>query len=81
MQLVGKTLEKIAKEAASMTRQERLTLVRLLLDWDYPVEVDKIADAWDSEIRARVKAIDEGRAAGISYDLIQQEIGARLGSR
>jgi len=47
-----------------MTRQERLTLVRLLLDLDQPVNGDEIARAWDIEISARVKAVDEGRVSG-----------------
>ncbi len=76
---MDETLEKIAKEAATMTRQERLTLVRLLLDWDQPVKGDEFADAWESEIRARVKAVDEGRVSGIPYDQIKKEIRDRLG--
>jgi putative addiction module component (TIGR02574 family) len=78
---MSKTLEKIAEEAATMTRQERLTLVRLLLDWDQPAKGDEIADAWDSEIRARVEAVNEGRVSGIPYDQIKKEISDRLGSR
>jgi putative addiction module component (TIGR02574 family) len=78
---MAKTLERIAQEVAIMTRQERLTLVRLLLDLDQPVNGDEIAHAWDSEIRARVKAVDEGRVSGIPYDQIKKEITDRLGSR
>ena len=71
---MAKTLERIAQEVATMTRQERLTLVRLLLDLDQPVSRDEIAHAWDSEIRARVKAVDEGRMTGIPYGQIKKEI-------
>ena len=78
---MAKTLERIAQEVATMTRQERLTLVRLLLDLDQPVNGDEITRAWDSEIRARVKAVDEGRVSGIPYDQINKEIADRLGSR
>jgi putative addiction module component (TIGR02574 family) len=78
---MAKTLERIAQEVATMTRQERLTLVRLLLDLDQPLNGDEIARAWDSEIRARVKAVDEGRVSGIPYDQIKKEIADRLGSR
>jgi putative addiction module component (TIGR02574 family) len=76
---MAKTLERIAQEVATMTRQERLTLVRLLLDLDQPVNGDEIAHAWDSEIRARVKAVDEGRVSGIPYDQMKKEITDRLG--
>jgi putative addiction module component (TIGR02574 family) len=67
--------------AATMTRQERLTLVHLLLDLDQPVKGDEIADAWDSEIRARVEAVNEGRVSGTPYDQIKKEISDRLSSR
>ena len=63
---MGTSLEKIAEEAASMSRLERLTLVRLLLDLDQPVKGDEIADAWDSEIRARVNVVDDGRVSALS---------------
>jgi putative addiction module component (TIGR02574 family) len=75
------TIEKIAQQVATMTRQERLTLMRLLLDLDQPPAVDAIATAWDQEIRARVKAVDEGRAAGIPYDQIKEEMTSRFGIR
>ena len=62
---MAKTLERIAQEVATMTRQERLTLVRLLLDLDQPVNGDEIARAWDIEISARdPSAVDEGRVSG-----------------
>jgi hypothetical protein len=55
--------------------------MRLLLDLDQPPAVDAIATAWDQEIRARVKAVDEGRAAGIPYDQIKEEMTSRFGIR
>jgi len=78
---MASTIEKIAEDAAAMTRQERLALVRLLLDLDQPAEGDEIATAWDSEIRARVRAVDEGRAAGVSYEQIKKEMTSRFGTR
>ena len=77
---MAKTLERIAQEVATMRRQERLTLVRLLLDLDQPVNGDEIARAWDSEISARVKAVDEGRVSGVPYDQINKELNDRFGS-
>jgi putative addiction module component (TIGR02574 family) len=75
------TVEKIAKEAAELTRQERLTLVRLLLDLDQPSNGAEIANAWESEIRARVKAVDEDRVSGIPYDQVKKEMTNRFGRR
>jgi putative addiction module component (TIGR02574 family) len=62
-----------------LTRHERLTLVRLLLDFDLPSNDAEIANAWESEIRARVTAVDEGRLSGIPYDQIKKEMTRRFG--
>ena len=57
------TVEKIAQEATELTKRERLTLVRLLVDLDQPSSGVEIANARESEIRARVTAVDEGRGS------------------
>jgi hypothetical protein len=61
------SLEEITKEIVKLPRHQRLALVRLLLDLDQTGATDDIEQAWDEEIRARVKAVDEGRANGIPY--------------
>jgi len=60
---------------------QRLAVVRLLLDLDQPGTSDEIEQAWDEEIRVRVKAVDEGRATGISYEQIKKEMAGRFPSR
>jgi hypothetical protein len=64
-----------------MTRQERLTLVRVLLDLDQPVKGYEIVDAWDSAIGARVKAVNEGRASGVPYDQTKRNSPTALRQR
>jgi putative addiction module component (TIGR02574 family) len=64
-------IEKITQEVVALSRRERLTLMRLLLELDQPSKGEDIARAWDQEIRARVKAVDEGRVSGIPYDQIK----------
>jgi len=46
--------------------------VRLLLDLDQPSKGDEIEKAWDQEIRARVKVVDEGHVSGIPHDQIKK---------
>jgi hypothetical protein len=53
----------------------------LLLDLDQPGTTGEIDSAWDEEIRARVKAIDEGRAVGIPYEQIKKEMAERFARR
>ena len=53
-------------------------LVGSLLDLDQSGTSGDIERAWDEEIRARVKAIDEGRVIGIPYEQIKKEIAGRF---
>ena len=75
------SLEEITKEVVELPRRQRLALVRLLLDLDQPATTDDIEQVWDEEIRARVKAVDEGRANGIPYEEIKNELAGRFGPR
>lgn len=74
------SIEEIAKEVFELPRHQRLALVRMLLDLDQPGTRDEIEQAWDDEIRARVLAIDEGRATGIPYEQIKKEMAGRFPS-
>jgi putative addiction module component (TIGR02574 family) len=78
---VSTNIEKITKEIVELPRHQRLALVRLLLDLDQPGTTGEIDSAWDEEIRARVKAIDEGRAVGIPYEQIKKEMAERFARR
>jgi putative addiction module component (TIGR02574 family) len=75
------SIEEIAKEAVELPRHQRLALIRLLLDLDLPGTSDEIEQAWDEEIRARVKAVDEGRANGVSYEELKSEMTGRFPPR
>lgn len=74
------SIEELAKEVVDLPRHQRLALVRLLLDLDQPGERGDVDNAWDEEIRARIEAIDAGRAAGISYESIRKDVAARFAS-
>ena len=75
------SIEEITKDIVELPRHQRLALVRLLLDLDLPGTSDDVERVWDEEIRARVKAVDEGRATGISYEQIKKEMAGRFPPR
>jgi putative addiction module component (TIGR02574 family) len=50
----------------------------LLLDLDQPGTSAEIDAAWEEEINARVKAVDEGRTVGIPYEDIRKEMASRF---
>jgi putative addiction module component (TIGR02574 family) len=78
---MASSIEEITKEVVELPRHQRLALMRLLLDLDQPGTSEDVERAWDDEIRARVKAIDEGRAVGISYEQIKKEMTERFPPR
>jgi len=76
---MSKALEEVTREAIQLPRHQRLTLARLLIELDDPGSDADIEGAWDAEIRARVRAVEEGRVEGISYDRLPARVDPRLG--
>ena len=74
------SIEEITKEVVGLPRHQRLALLKLLLDLDRSHADPGMESAWDEEIRARVEAVDEGRAVGIPYEQIREEMGRRFPS-
>ncbi|MBK8475750.1 MAG: addiction module protein [Opitutaceae bacterium] len=72
-------IEVLTREEAALPKTERLELVRVLLDLDGGA-VAETEETWDEEIRAQVKAGDQGRAASVSLDELRREIGGRSGA-
>ena len=72
------SIEKIATDIAQLPREDRLRLVRLLLDADRPSNVAEIDKAWDDEIRARVLAVNNGQVESISYQDLKREMNSRF---
>ena len=57
---------------------QRLALARIILDLDSgPPDAD-VEAAWDKEIRARLKAYDEGKLETVPFDQVKREIESRL---
>ncbi len=75
---MASSIEEISKEIIELPRHQRLALVRLLLDLDRPGTSEDIESTWDEEIRARVNAVDDGRAVGIPYEQIKKEMADRF---
>ena len=73
-----KALEEVTKEAMDLPPRQRLALAEFLLQ-SADAAVDPEAEAaWDSEIRDRIRAIDEGRVTGVSYQDVMKAAERRL---
>ena len=62
------TLEQVTKEAMDLPPRQKLALAEFLLESAEAAADPEAEAAWDSEIRDRIRAIDEGRVAGVSYE-------------
>jgi putative addiction module component (TIGR02574 family) len=77
---VPKALEEVTKDAMDLPPRQRLALAGVLLESTDAAADAEIAAAWDSEIRDRIQAIDEGRVVGIAYEDVMREAETRLRS-
>jgi hypothetical protein len=74
---MASSLEEVTQEAVKLPRQQRLALAGVLLELDRGDEADAEA-AWEHEILARIQAIDEGTATGVSYEEAMRAAEDRL---
>jgi hypothetical protein len=73
-----KTLEELTKEAMDLPPRQRLALASVLLESAEAAFDPEAEAAWDSEIRNRIREIDEGRLIGVAYADVMQEAERRL---
>jgi putative addiction module component (TIGR02574 family) len=73
-------LEEVTREAIQLPRHQRLALARILMELDDPGTDADVEAAWDAEIQARVRAVQEGRVEGIPYEQVLARIDQRLRS-
>ena len=73
-------IEELTLEAIRLPKEQRLALARALLDLEPACGVAEVERSWDEEIRARIKAVDEGRGTGIAYGDLRREMDSRYGA-
>jgi len=76
-----RTLEELTRDALELAPRQRLALVQFLLEADRPSPDPDVDLAWEQEIEARIKALDEGRATLLSYEQVTQELNRRLSKK
>jgi len=66
--VMPRALTEITKEAIQLSRPQRLALAGLLLELEDGGTDPQADEAWEQEIQARIKAVDDGTAIGVSYE-------------
>ena len=72
------TLEQVTKEAMDLSARQKVALAGFLLESADAAADPEAEAAWDSEIRDRIRAIDDGRVVGVPYEDVMRSAEARL---
>jgi Putative addiction module component len=73
-----KALEEVTKEAMDLPPRQRLALASFLLESADAASDPGAEAAWDTEIRDRIREVDESRVTGIAYVDVMREAERRL---
>ena len=72
------TFEEITRHALQLPLRQRLALAGVLLETDQMTLDPEVDTAWELEIQDRIKAVDAGEVAGISYHDVMREAEKRM---
>jgi hypothetical protein len=72
-----KALEEVTKEAMDLPPRERLALASFLLESTHAASDPDAEIAWDTEIRNRIRAVDDGHVTSVAYTDVMQEAERR----
>lgn len=71
-------LEQVTKEAMDLSPRQKLALAEFLLESAEADAAPGAEAAWEAEIGDRIRAIDEGRVAGVAYEDVMRAAESRL---
>ena len=77
---MSKAFQDIAEEAKQLSSDQRLKLAGLLLDLDGNSTDQEASAAWEEEIQARIRAVDENQGEGIELETLMKNADDNLTS-
>ncbi len=72
------SLKKVSEEILHLPEDQRLTLAHKILSSVEPAPDSKIEEAWDSEIRHRIRRYDQGKTKTIPASKVFEELDKRF---
>jgi putative addiction module component len=75
---MSKAFEQIAREARQLSHEQRLKLAGLLLELNEDSPNAEVSAAWEQEILARIRAVDENEVEGVSFEVVMRDAEDRL---
>ena len=77
---MSKAFDEIAREASQLSREQRLDLASMLLELNEGPGEEDVSAVWEEEILARIRAVDENEAEGVSFEAVMRDAESRLTS-
>ena len=77
---MSKAFDEIAREASQLSREQRLGLASMLLELNEGLGEEDVSAVWEEEILARIRAVDENEAEGVSFEAVMRDAESRLTS-
>ena len=77
---MSKAFDEIAREASQLSREQRLNLASMLLELNEDLGEEDVSAVWEEEILARIRAVDENEAEGVSFEAAMRDAESRLTS-
>ena len=70
---MSKAFDEIAREASQLSREQRLNLASMLLELNEDLGEEEASVVWEEEILARIRAVDENEAEGVSFEAVMRD--------
>jgi predicted GTPase len=77
---MSKVFDEIARDATQLSREQRLELASMLLELNEESADVEASAAWEEEIQARIRAVDENQVDGVSFEAVMTDAEDRLTS-
>jgi predicted GTPase len=77
---MSKAFDEIAREATQLSREQRLHLASILLEFDENLGEADVSALWEEEILARIRAVDQNEIEGVSFEAVMRDAESRLTS-
>lgn len=77
---MSKAFDEIARQASQLSREQRLDLASMLLELNEDLGEEDVSAVWEEEILARIRAVDENEAEGVSFEAVMRDAESRLTS-
>jgi hypothetical protein len=77
---MSKAFEEFTRKATQLSHEQRLELASRLLELNESSADFKVSVAWEREILARIRAVDENEVEGVSFEAVMGDAEDRFTS-